>query len=66
MGRRPLSDEPATVNRHANPCRGRGLMNFETSGDLFQRYPPHRAVGGYPVDVGDDMAGKRFIVMHVG
>jgi hypothetical protein len=35
MGRRPLGNEPTTINRHSNGCGARAMMDFWSSGDLF-------------------------------
>jgi hypothetical protein len=39
-------------------------MDLQTSGDLLQGYPAHRAPVGHLLDLDDYTAGGRFIVVH--
>jgi hypothetical protein len=59
-----LTSEPPFVNCNANRFGDEGATNLQTAGYLLQCYPAHRSPVRHLLNLGDDTARKRFMVIH--
>jgi hypothetical protein len=59
-----LTGEPPFFNCNANRFGDQGATDLQTAGYLLQCYPAHRSPLRHLLNLGDDTARERFMVIH--